>query len=325
MELKQSYIMSIARAKLSLYEQRLLVKCIQSGQPRLQGLPLGRLRQQLDHTYNAVVVDVAMRDICDDNAHYEYVLRAAQDLTKRNFTYLDDHGNWVTFGWVMRAEHRKKTGKVSLMMDKRFFDVLYNMTKGYSSYDLERALSFKLPQTVKLYALLNANRHPITYTIEALKRICGVEDKYKKNNDFVRKIIAPAYEEIKADRCGRGGNYWEYTYYKEGQKIVGITFTPVVRQMTADKDASFGALKAWLPSDYTKLLVLHGGFTTKQLTYHKDLLHDLSVLPHGMDILLHAIQKAREKRPTNMQGYIIGIIKAEVKSADVSKYLKAHR
>ena len=33
MEIKQSYIMTIARAKLSLYEQRLLIKCVQSGQP----------------------------------------------------------------------------------------------------------------------------------------------------------------------------------------------------------------------------------------------------------------------------------------------------
>lgn len=311
MEIKQSYIMTIARAKLLLYEQRLLIKCVQSGQAHISNKALGAIRQPLPHTNNTVEIEIPMRELCEGVEHYEYIIKAAQSLTQKNFTYIDEAGNWVTFAWVMRASHRRKTGKVKILLDKHFYDCLYNFTKGYSHYDLERAINFKRPQTMRLYALLNAQKRPITYTIEQLKHITGTTGLYAKTNDFVRKIIAPAHAEIKASEAG---NYWEYTYYKEGNKIVGITFTPVTRADVKEDSASFKEIGKWLPIDYTKLLLLHGGFTTWQVSCHKDLLHDLSVLPQGLDILLNVIQRAKRRRPANLQGYIINALKAEVKS-----------
>ena len=316
MDIKQSYIMSIAGAKLSLYEQRLLVKAVQSGQRPLQGVALGRLKGSLDITTpDTVIVEVDIRDICSsDKAHYEYVRTAAESLTRRTFTYIDTSGNWVTFGWVMRATHTRKSGKIRLLMDRRFFETLYNFAKGYSHYDLERALSFKLPSTTKLYCLLNGNRHAMTYTIQQLKHICGVADKYSRTNDFVRKIIHPAYEEIKADKASRGGNYWEYHCIKEQGKITGIQFVPIRRATTEEQSNMSTAVRQWLPEDYHKLLLQHGGFTNQGLSHHKQLLHDLAALPVGMDILLNTIRRARQTRPINMQGYIINTLRAEVKN-----------
>lgn len=303
--------MTIARAKLSLYEQRLLLKCVQSGQSTINSKPIGALREPLTHDNSIVEIEISMRDLCEGMEHYEYIIKAAQSLTQKNFTYIDEKGNWVTFAWVMRATHRKKTGKVYLLLDKHFYDCLYNFTKGYSKYDLERAINFKRAQTMRLYALLNSQKKPITYTIEQLKHITGTIGLYKKTNDFVRKVIVPAHDEIKASESG---NYWEYTYFKEGNKIKGITFTPITRASVQEENASFRAITEWLPIDFTKLLLLHGGFTTWQISCHKDLLHDLSTLPNGLDIILNVIQRAKRKRPANMQGYIINALKAEVKS-----------
>lgn len=322
MEIKQSYIMTIARAKLSLYEQRLLIKCVQSEQAHISNKALGAIRQPLPHNNSVVEIEVPMKELCEGMEHYEYIIKAAQSLTQKNFTYIDEKGNWVTFAWVMRATHRKKTGIVKLLLDKHFYDCLYNFTKGYSHYDLERAINFKRPQTMRLYALLNAQRRPITYTIEQLKHITGTVGLYAKTNDFVRKVIAPAHREIKASESG---NYWEYTYLKEGNKIIGITFTPVTRADVKEESAGFKAIGQWLPIDYTKLLIMHGGFTTWQISCHKDLLHDLSTLPMGMDILLNVIQRARKRRPANMQGYIINALKAEVKSKASQQLIKQLR
>ena len=317
MQIKQSYIMTIARAKLSLYEQRLLIKCVQSGQKVIDRYPLGAIRKPLEHDYNAVEIEVSMRELCEGCEHYEYIIEAAKSLTRKNFTYIAPDGSWVTFAWVMRATHRKRTGKVYLLLDKHFYDCLYNFSKGYSQYDLERALNYKHPQTMRLYALLNGQTRPITYTIEQLKSITGTEGLYAKTNDFVRKIIVPAYKETKD---GDYGNYWEYTYYKQGQKIVGITFTPIVRAEVKALEASIGEIVKWLPKDFTQLLLSHGGFTTWQITCNKALLHDLSLLPNGLEIILAVIQRARRKRPSNMQGYIINALKGEVK--DYAKAIK---
>lgn len=310
MEIKQSYIMTIARCKLSLYEQRLLIKAVQSGQTVINSQPVGALRKPLTHNNGTVEIEIAMRELCEGCEHYEYVIKAAQSLTQKNFTYIDEKGNWVTFAWVMRATHRKKTGKVYLLLDKHFYDCLYNFTKGYSHFDLERALNFKRPQTMRLYALLNGQKRPLTYTIDQLKHITGTEGLYTKTNDFIRKIIEPAHKETKSGGYGR---YWEYTTVKQGNKITGITFTPIIRAEIREQDASIGAITKWLPLDYTKILLQHAGFTTWQISCHKTLLHDLSTLPVGMDILLQIIQRARRKRPANLQGYIINALKAEVK------------
>lgn len=310
MEIKQSYIMTIARAKLSLYEQRLLIKCVQSGQALINSKPIGAMRQPLEHSNNTVEIEIGMRELCEGCEHYEYVIKAAQSLTQKNFTYIDERGNWVTFAWVMRATHRRKTGKVYLLIDKHFYDCLYNFTKGYSHYDLERALNFKRPATMRLYALLNGQKRPITYTIEQLKHVTGTTGLYDRTNDFIRKIIIPAYKETKGGDYGR---YWEYTQVKEGNKITALTFTPITRAEIREQDASFTEVTKWLPLDYTKLLLQHGGFTMWQISCHKALLHDLSTLPNGLNILLDVIKRARRRRPANMQGYIISALKAEVK------------
>lgn len=312
MEIKQSYIMTIARAKLSLYEQRLLIKCVQSGQPLINNKPLGAIRKPLEHNNCTVEIEISMRELCEcDKSHYEYIIKAAQSLTQKNFTFIDENGNWVTFAWVMRATHKRKTGKVYLLMDKHFYDCLYNFTHGYSHYELERALSFKRPQTMRLYALLNGQKKPISYTIEQLKHITGTTGLYSKTNDFIRKVIIPAQKETKE---GDYGSYWEYSTRKTGNKITSITFTPVMRADAREEAASIKAIAEWLPMDYTKLLLQHGGFTTWQLSCHKALLHDLSTLPNGLDILLGVIQRARRRRAANMQGYIINALKAEVKA-----------
>lgn len=81
-----------------------------------------------------------------------------------------------------------------------------------------------------------------------------------------------------------------------------------------EEQASIKGITEWLPIDYTKLLLQHGGFTTWQISCHKALLHDLATLPNGLDLLLAVIQRARVRRPANMQGYIINALKAEVKA-----------
>lgn len=320
MELKQSYIMSIARARLSLYEQKILLKMVQSGQARVQGLPLGRIREQLEHNFNSMLIEIPMRELMKgDTKHYEHILRAAQELTRKNFTYIGEKGDWVTFSWVMRAEHKKATGKLYLLVDKRFYDCLYNFSNGYSHYELERALSFKNPSSVKMYALCNGQHRPMTWPIDALKRVFGVEDKYSRTNDFIRKVIEPAYKELKQ---GEHGNYFEYTTVKKGNKITALVITTVQRASQTEAEAMPKAIRQWLPVDYYRTLIQHAGFTSWQVAAHKELLHDLSCLPHGMDILLAAIQRVRAKRDriANPQGYIINTLRAEVKAAKITPY-----
>lgn len=308
MDIKQSYVMTIARAKLSLYAQRLLIKCVQTGQAPLENIPLSRINAPLNVDTHDIEIKVPMREICENNTHYDYVLKAAQELTKQNFTYITTKG-WVTTAWVMKATHEKGTGNIKLLIDQEFYKCLYDFSKGYSRYDLERALNFKRASTIRLYTLMNAQKHPIKFSIENLKKITGTEEQYKKTNDFIRKVINPAKEETKKQP---NGNYWEYMPVKTGQKITHLILIPKARASEAQQNASIAGLRQWLSEDYMKLLIHHAGFTTWQISCHKKLLEKLTKKLNGMEILLSIVQRARRKRPANLQGYIINALKNEI-------------
>lgn len=310
MDLKESYSMAVSRAKLSLYESKLLVHAVQSGQNRIAGLALSREREMLEHTYKMVELVVPISDLIEAGGHYEHVVTAAQRLSKRTFEWRDDRGNWIVTPWIMRAEHRAKSGVIKIIIDKRFYDCLYNFAYGYTHYDMARCLSFKVPASYRLYPLINTQRHTMTYSIDGLKKLLGVEDKYKKTNDFIRKVIVPCHKELK--ESGEG-NYFEYNYKKEGQKIVALNITTVWRATDMEKQASPHALRSWLPDDFFKLLIQHAGFTPHQLARNKQLFDNLTKHVNGMHILLQVIESARRNRPVNMQGYIINAIKSEIK------------
>lgn len=310
MDIKESYSMAISRAKLTLYESKLLVHAINSGQSRIKGLALSKEKSTLEHTYNMVELSVSIADIVEKNGHYEHVVTAAKRLCSRKFEWRADNGAWVVTSWVMRASHRPKSGLIKLILDKTFYDCLYNFAYGYCHFDMTRALTFKYPSTYKLYPIINGQRHTMTYSIEGLKKLLGVEDKYKKTNDFIRKCIEPAHKELKESP---EGNYFEYRQKKEGQKIVALDITTVWRETDIEKQAAPHAIRTWLPEDFFKLLIQHCGFTPYQLSRNKQLFENLSKLPHGMTILLGIMERARRNRPKNMQGYIINAIKSEIR------------
>ncbi len=215
MDIKESYVMAISRAHLTTYEARLLLMAINSGQSLLKHRALSKEKVVLEHHYNMVELAVPIRDITTDKGqHYEHVIQAAQSLTMKNFTWRDNtkagRGHWVTCPWVLRAEHQPKSGNVTLILDKRFYDALYNFTLGHCSFDLQRALTFKSAVTSRLYPLINTQKKPITYPIEGLKATLGVEDKYKRGNDFIKRCIEPAKKEMDETE----GNTFRYSLLK---------------------------------------------------------------------------------------------------------------
>lgn len=306
--------MAISRAHLTTYEARLLLMAVKSGQVLLEGRALSHEHGVLQHSYNMVEVAVPIRDITTDKGqHYEHVIKAAEMLSRKVFTWRDDtkqgKGNWVTCAWVLRAEHIAKSGSVKLILDKRFFDALYNFTFGYCKMDLERALQFKTAAAARLYPLINTQKHPITYDIQKLKEMLGVQDKYQRGNDFVKRIIEPAKQEMTASQ----GNTFVYSVNKgANNKIESITITTIHRATDHEKNASFANIREKLGREIMLLLMQHGGFTSMQVQRNLKTLEKFAKHPAAMELLLAIIQRARKKRPTNMQGYIINAIKSEL-------------
>lgn len=310
--MRQSYISVIASANLTMYEQRLLLMCVKFAQKRLENVALSTERDALAHSFDIVELLVNIADVVSEGSgHYNHVIKAAQQLCKRKFTYNDRHGDKVSTLFVLRVTHVAKSGQLKLLLDRCFFDTLYNFRKGFCYYDLCHALALKHPQSVRLYQLVNGmHAGGVTYSISYLKEIFGVADKYERNNDFVRKYIEVARKEL--EDAGEG-NYFEYKVIKEQRKITSIHILPVRRATDADKQATAGGVAKWLFAQYTHILVQHGGFTLRQINANKQIFEKLQEHPLGMPILLDIIQRCRKSRPANPQGYIINALKSELK------------
>lgn len=316
--LRQSYISVIASANLTMYEQRLILMCVQFGQKRLQGVTLSMHHDVLEHSFNLVELPVNIADVVSEGTeHYNHVIKAAESLTKRKFTYTDVHGDKVATLWVLRVTHVSRSGQLILLLDKSFFDTLYNFRKGFCYYDLVRAMQLKHPQSVKLYQLINGLKpQGLEYSVESLKRAFGVEDKYKRNNDFVRKYIDVACKELEAQQ---EGNYFRYKVKKENNKITKICIYPVKRATSLEVQASAGGVRKWLQQDYFAILIQHAGFTTRQINSNKRTFERLQQNPLGMSILLDIIQRCRKVRPSNPQGYVVNAVKGALQDGPVIK------
>lgn len=308
MQIIQSYISAIFRASLSKYEQRIIIKMAEHGQSRVSGLVLSRYMQRLEHDYKIVQIDLPIKYLLDEGSkHYEYVWQAVQSLQSKPVGIRDTKSNtWFSAPIIMQARHDIGKGTISFLVPKVFYDALYDFTQGFRSYDLATAMSFNLATSARLYILMQGVKSPIKYSLPYLKQMFGVESLYKRNSDFIKRVITPAVAEIKACEVG---TWFDVVNVKTGQTITHLEFIPHQRATESQKRAEPRAVVPLMSEAVRQLLMDHAGFTLRELSHHKPLLQSLNQLPHAQNVVVNAIQRARKKRAG--KGYIINALRDE--------------
>lgn len=309
MDIKQSFVLAISRVKLSLYEQRILIKVIEYGQQRLKGLWMRENLKKLSHDYDNVRITIPVKYILSDGSqHYEHVYDAARSLCTRRFEFEDEERKiWHVTSLIYNVQLKKRSGLLSFYVSRTFFDVLYDFSRGYCQYDLETVLTLPSPAAIRFYVLFNGQHNTIYYGIDTLKAMFGVADKYAQTADFIKKIIDPAKKALDDAGC----NSFTYEKIKRGQKVVQIAFTPV-RKTDLSNNAQLAktSVSMILPSDIQKVLTLEAGFTLKELQAHKVLWESLAKHPAAIDIVDNILTRARRLRKE--KGYIINAIRSEL-------------
>lgn len=309
MELTQSFLLSITRVRLSLYEQRIITKIVEHGQSVLTGLSTLQYKHVTNPFDNEKIV-VPIRDILTDGSKdYQRVHTACNNLMARKFEFYEPTTKtYYADTCIHNVKHVQGSGKVEFMVSRLLFDVMFNFQLGYKRYDLERALSLPTPYAVRMYVLLNEQTTPLTWDIEKLKSMFGVSDKYKQTRDFIKKVIEPARVALVKANC----NGFTYSRVYEGTKVKSLRFFPVkVKEADTQKytDLStegiinYKAVQVMLREDM--------GFTWKELHNNRVTLLSFAKLPMCVDTLTAIEHRARQKRMD--KGYIINAMKSEIK------------
>lgn len=312
MELVQSFLLSVTRVRLSLYEQRILTKIVEHGQSVIQGLSKQQYKY-ITNPFDNEKITLPIRYILSDGSKdYKKVIDACKALMSRKFEFYEPSTKTYYADTIIHnVIHISGTGKVSFQVSRVLYDVMFNFSLGYKAYDLEEALTLPTPYAVRMYVLLNNQTKPIEWRIDKLKEMFGVSDKYTQTADFIKKVIEPARLALVNNKT----NGFTYAKIRESNKVVSLRFFPVkvekqeeimYKDLTREQLTQYKAVQISLANDC--------GFTWKEITANTATIKRFASLVGAFDTFMSIIQRAKRKQMD--KGYIINAMKSEYSHAD---------
>lgn len=217
-EIIQSFLITSARYKFSVYEKRILSKIITSMQPLLEGQHLhGRVERTL---FGDVKVEYPLNYLTDDDTNRVQYQQALKGLATKGIEF-ENENVWQFCNIIQSPKVIKNKGIVSFTICCEMVDLFLNFTKGYSKYILEISLKLRSVASARMYELISNQPHPLKYKIENLKKLLGAE-KYL-NGNFVQRILIPAKKEL--DTCANWS--FEFRLIRNGRKYEYIQLIPI--------------------------------------------------------------------------------------------------
>ena len=312
-EVLQSYIITAAKYDFSIYEKRILYRQIEIEQELLQGQKIRKdvaVETNLwkDKKYT-IPVKMLLKDE-DDKNHYQ-IRKAFKALMSKIIEYNTPEVAGA-FPLIQRFELNKRSEYVTWQVPHEIVDVIVNFAHGYRKYELLTAMEFESVYAMRFYELMSGKKEPITFGIDKLKEMFKLENKYKQVNDFIKRVIITAKEEL--DK--KSPYSFEYNINKKGRKFQSITFYPVEIGKNKDEDIRLSnslkelSIRYAIPKEIENYIKDNFGVTQKELKLHHIL---LKAANEQLDLLGLLVEKKRyildAKSP---MGYIVAMLRERV-------------
>lgn len=313
-EVLQSYIITTAKYDFSIYEKRILYRQIEIEQELLNGQKIRsgvKIETNLwrDKRYT-IPVNWLLPNGEQDKNHYQ-VKKAFNSLMKKIINY-EDEDRIVGFPLIMNFEVDKKGETVTWQAYSMVVDAIVNFAKGFRKYELKTAIEFNSVYSMRFYELLSGQERPITFTIDNLKAMFMLEDKYSLVAMFIKKVVDVAKKELDE----KSPYSFDYKINKQGKKFHSITFYPkykpehrdeILEQRELQKQIS---LQWDLPREIINYLKENFLFDSKELKQHIELFKESL---QYMDLIGFLSEKKRYILDAkNPKGYLISCVKSEL-------------
>ena len=327
-EILQSYILTTAKYDFSVYEKRILYRLVELNQHLIEGQKLNDKivldnNQAGDISYT-LPISLFLKD--DDKNNHKEVKKALESLKRKELTYQDDD-TWASLTIIANPKISRYKETVTFTVDKMINDAFLDFSKGFKKYELKTAMEFESVYSMRFYELLSNQKTPINYSVEYLKEMFSLSDKYKLTADFIRYVIEPAKKEL--DKCSP--YTFHYEKIKTGRKITGIRFIPI--HQAQFEDESLKKQKAmkqmsnrwFIPKNIEDYLKYNYEFTDKELNNNLSLFESLyNHLSEEelLDFLVELKAQSVIYEIKNLKAYLIGSLKNKSEQIFEEKYLK---
>lgn len=316
----QSYIVTTAKYDFTVHEKRILYRIIEICQSQIQGKKLNfnfTVEQNVWGDYKFTLPIACFLNPSYPDKNYTRVRKALVDLRNKTFTYEDDKV-WEVIGIIEKPKFKKYDEFVELEINPRVFDAILNFSKGFRAYELKTIMSFNSTYAMRFYEIMSQQQAPITYNVDQLKEMFHISGKYERYNDFKKKVITRANEEL--------DNHSPYSFdfeeNKTGRKVTSITFYPKYIQTNADAELEKNQLKkkisttAFLSKEVKDYLMQNFEFSNKELKNNIEYLQALELKLGKFKSIefLNTLKGGFRTAKTNPKGYVIGACKKKLKS-----------
>lgn len=221
----QSYIATTAMYDFNVYEKRVMYNLVRLAQSQIEGVVLTDNLHKICHDMKGYVhVTLPLSDFLADeeDKNHRRVKDALKSLHRKTFEYLDDDV-WECISIIALPKIALHSRQVSFIVDSRVWDVLLDFSRGFSRYDIEVTFRLESCYSMRFYELMACQKEPITYSIDALRRIFKLEDKYAFTKDFIKRVV----ESSKIELDQKSPVSFTYAPVKDGKKITQLIFFPV--------------------------------------------------------------------------------------------------
>lgn len=318
----QSYKLSTIRQNFGLYGQRTLLRIVEMIQEHISGLSFsdGRDIRKIDTSINTdlwgdKIITMDLRDICPEGiTKFEPVREELKSVKQLEFEYEDDK-TWVVMSFINKIVVDKGIWKAELHISKDVWQAAMDFSKGFRRIEMEKAMQFQSKYSLRFYELFAGQTTPLTFTVEYLKQMFGLKDRYYTTPMFVKRVIVTAKKELDAI------SPYTFDFVQNFEdpdgpgrpSVKSITFFPIrqLKHHTGMNDAGKASTSTVLGSELYQLLKNKFGFTDPGIKNNMPLFFYAKQKIDLLSFLNKIAPKALRAKST--PGYAINSVKLELR------------
>lgn len=319
----QSYIFSRVRSGLNITEMRILLRVVEAAQDELRGFVVRKGMVQRSHSLCGTVVRIPLRSIIPPGSHhYEIAAEALKTIVGKIVEYRDTAAaKWKVASLCPLVNIRTDENIAEVHVFDWVWDAILDFSAGYVQYDLSIALRLRSPYSLKLFFLMANQKQPICYSFAELYRLMGCEGKYTKPNDFFRRVIVPAANELKKKAT------WacDVAARKDGRNLDHVIFFPFEQKEKYNPTIVEKQVIAQLPPgandrEVYSYLRYNIGFEPREIAANRKLVDEFSANVESPVAFLASLrEKAQMKGNVYSKGWFIGAMRIALRKAKEEK------
>lgn len=165
--------------------------------------------------FNDMNLDIKPSELAALGDETKDVYNALRSLRKKDIE-IETKDAWVSTSWILQAKHDKKRDIYSVKVSGDIMPYLVELAENFTEYDLTVAISLKSIYSQRFYEFCSQYRNRTNkkffYSVENLRKMLMLENKYSNNADFKRYVLDAAQRELKESyNNGQCDLWFEYS------------------------------------------------------------------------------------------------------------------